>query len=78
VSDSSKFCYFVKKKLFCLFFRGFNATVINVLDEMINIEYDREEVANTKRPATQWVETDNKSLLLTRLIDDFEPMVVEK
>ena len=45
---------------------------------MINIEYDREEIANTKRPATQWVETDNKSLLLTRLIDDLEPMVVEK
>jgi hypothetical protein len=45
---------------------------------MINIEYDREEIVNTKRPPTQWVETDNKNLLLVRLFDDSEPMMVEK
>jgi hypothetical protein len=45
---------------------------------MINIEYDTEEIVNTKRSQTQWVETDNKNLQLVRLIDDTEPMVVEK
>lgn len=65
-------------KIIIFFFRGYNATVINVLDEMINIEYDTEEIVNTKRSQTQWVETDNKNLQLVRLIDDTEPMVVEK
>ena len=45
---------------------------------MINLEYDTEEIVNTKRSPTQWVETDNKNLQLVRLIDDTEPMVVEK
>ena len=45
---------------------------------MINIEYDTEEIVNTKRSQTQWVETDHKNLQLVRLFDDTEPMVIEK
>ncbi len=51
--------------------------MIGVLDEMINIEYDKEEILNTKRPGTQWVETDAKNLVIVRLHDDSESMLME-
>jgi hypothetical protein len=41
-----------------------------VLDEMIYIQYDKDEIANTKRPAAQWVDTDNKFLQLVELHED--------
>jgi hypothetical protein len=35
---------------------------------MINIEYNKNELAGVKRPNTQWVETDNKNLQLMELV----------
>ena len=46
---------------------GIEGYVINVLDEMINIEYNKEQIHGTKKPTTIWVETDNKSLKLVEL-----------
>jgi len=37
---------------------------------MINIEYNKNELAGVKRPNIQWVETDNKNLQLTELIQE--------
>jgi hypothetical protein len=50
---------------------------------MINIEYEKAELAGAKRPSSQWVETDNKNLQLMDLIfeknpDDSHKMQVEK
>lgn len=64
-------------RIFILIFSGFNATVINVLDEMINIEYDKDAISGTKRPMTQFVETDNKNLQLVVLFDSNVNMNVE-
>ena len=58
-------------------FEGYKATVRNVLDEMINIQYDKDEISNTKRPSTQWVDTDNKNLILLNINQENE-MDVEK
>ncbi len=58
-------------------FEGYKATVRNVLDEMINIQYDKEEISNSKRPLTQWVDTDNKNLILINIYLENE-MDVEK
>lgn len=44
---------------------------------MIKIEYDR-ETADSKRPPTVWVETDNKNLMLLEIYDDPVTMQVEK
>lgn len=55
-----------------------NSTVINVLDEMINIEYDKTEIQNTKRPACQWIETDNRNLHLLDLIADKNSEIQQK
>lgn len=44
---------------------------------MINIEYDKNEISGTKRPPTQWVDTDNKNLLLVELYDDSDVMMMQ-
>ncbi len=62
-----------------LFFRDNNATVIGVLDEMINIEYDKDENFNIRRVNTTWVDTENKNLLLLALNNENDDnMQVEK
>lgn len=34
---------------------------------MIQIEYDKEEIEGKKRPRTEWIETDVKSLVIKEL-----------
>lgn len=46
---------------------GINAVIIKVLDEMIQIEFDKQEIAGTKRPEVQWVDTESKLLELVFL-----------
>jgi ubiquitin C-terminal hydrolase len=41
---------------------GKTAVVTNVLDEMIHLEYDKQEISGTKRPEQQWIETESKLL----------------
>lgn len=53
--------------------------VINVLDEMINVAYDKDEIADTKMPATCWVDTDNADLvLLSPTLEGESMMEVDK
>jgi len=47
---------------------------------MINIEYDKNEINGTKRPPTQWVDTNNKNLNLVQLINglnEFDDITME-
>lgn len=53
--------------LFIYHYSGYNCRVISVLDEMIQIEYDKEEIEGKKRPRTEWIETDVKSLVIKEL-----------
>lgn len=48
-------------------FEGINAIVVKVLDELILIEFSKQEIMNTKRPDSVWVDTENKNLELVNV-----------
>lgn len=50
-----------------MYYSGYNCKVISVLDELIHIEYDKEEIEGKKRPRTEWIETDSKRLVIKEL-----------
>ena len=58
-----KFLYGDKVK-----YEGYICKVIKVLDELIEIEYDKEEAEMRKRPRTEWVDTSNKTLEIEDLV----------
>ena len=58
-----KFLYGDKVK-----YEGYICKVIKVLDELIEIEYDKEEAEMRKRPRTEWVDTSNKNLEIEDLV----------
>ena len=58
-----KFLYGDKVK-----YEGYICKVITILDELIEIEYDKEDAEMRKRPRTEWVDTSNKNLEIEDLV----------
>ena len=58
-----KFLYGDKVK-----YEGYICKVITILDELIEIEYDKEDAEMRKRPRTEWVDTSNKTLEIEDLV----------
>ena len=58
-----KFLYGDKVK-----YEGYKCKVIKILDELIEIEYDKEDAEMRKRPRTEWVDTSNKNLEIEDLV----------
>lgn len=50
-------------------YEGFICKVVKVLDELIEIEYDKEDIEKKKRPMTEWIDVSNRNLQIDSLKD---------
>ena len=58
-----KFVYGDKVK-----YEGYKCKIVKILDELIEIEYDKEDTEMRKRARTEWVDTSNKNLEIEDLV----------
>ena len=51
-------------------YEGCVCKVVKVLDELIEIEYDKEDIENKKKPKTEWIDVSNRNLQIDSLKDN--------